>query len=372
MAGGLSQAHAEDAPASALVLALDYKLDLVDVAHGGAQTGARHLDALTLSADLDLDRAIGWRGANAHLDLLNTSGEAPNDLAATLQGVDNIEVGSRRPRLYQAWLEQSFAGDRAALRLGLYDVSGEFGVADSAGLLLGPAFGMNPELAGSGPSGAAAYPSTALGARLVWRPTKTSYLQAAVVNAHVGVPGEPGGVDTGFEDGELLIAEAGWTGHGKLALGAWTYTQRMDDQRAVDASGAPLRRRPYGAFLVVEQPVTATTTAFLKGGLSEGDTQPLKATWQAGLQVQPLFASRPDSTLAVGLSQVRLAKGYRANAFDAGQALDQAETLVELTYSDQLSPKVRLQPDLQYIHRPSADRALKDAVVANIRLEVAF
>jgi porin len=372
IAGGFSQAHAEDAPKSALVLALDYKLDLIDAARGGADTGARHLDALTFSADLDLDRAIGWRGASAHIDVLNTSGAAPNDLSASLQGVDNIEVGSRRLRLYQAWMEQSFAGDRAALRLGLYDVSGEFGVADAASLLLGPAFGFNPELAGSGPSGAAAYPSTALGARIVWRPTETSYLQAAVVNAQVGVPGEPGGVDTSFDQGELVIAEAGWTGHGKLALGAWAYSQRMDDQRAVDASGAPLRRRPHGAFAVIEQPVTATATAFLKGGLSEGDTQPLKSTWQAGLQVQPLFAARPDSALAFGISQVRLAKGYRANAADAGLDLDRAETLVELSYSDQLSPKIRLQPDLQYIHRPGGDHALKDAVVAGLRMEVAF
>lgn len=354
------------------MLALDYKFDLIGPAHGGAGAGLRHLDALTLSADLDLDRAIGWRGANAHMDLLNTSGEAPNDLAASLQGVDNIEVASRRPRLYQAWLEQSFASDRAALRLGLYDVSGEFGVADSAGLLLAPAFGFNPELAGSGPSGAAAYPSTALGARLVWRPTGTSYLQAAAVNARVGVPGEPGGVDTSFVDGELLIAEAGWTGAGKLALGAWAYSQRMDDQREVDASGAPLRRRPRGAFLVIETPLTATATAFLKSGVSEGDTQPLKATWQAGLRMQPLFAARPDSALAFGVSQVRLAKGYRANGLDSGQNLDHAETLVELAYSDQLSPQIRLQPDLQYIRRPGADRAIADAIMAGVRLEVAF
>lgn len=372
--GGFSfaQAATPDTEPQALILSLDYKLDVVGAARGGADTGVRNLDSLSLAADIDLERAVGWRGANVHLEALNTSGGAPNDLSGTLQGVDNIEVGARRPRLYQAWIEQSFAGDSAALLVGLYDVSGEFGVADSAGLLLGPAFGMAPELAGSGPSGAAAYPSTALSARMVWRPSDSVYAQAAVVNARVGVPGERGGVDTSFDDGELLIAEAGWTGHGKLALGAWAYSQRLDDQRATDALGAPLRRRPAGAYLVVEHPLNPSVTAFLRAGLSEGDTQPLRSTWQAGGQITPAIASRPESILAFGVSQVRLSKSYRANALDAGQALDRAETLVELSYSDQLTPKVRVQPDLQYIRRPGADRAVKDAVVAGVRLEIAF
>jgi porin len=69
---------------------------------------------------------------------------------------------------------------------------------------------------------------------------------------------------------------------------------------------------------------------------------------------------------------VRLADGYRANGADAGQDLAKAETLIELTWSDQLTDKVRIQPDLQYVRRPSGDRALKDAVIAGVRIQVAF
>lgn len=331
IAGGSSFAHAEDdAPASPLVLALDYQLDVMDVTRGGVRKGTEHLDALTLSADLDLERAVGWRGASAHVDLLNTSGGAANDRAGTLQGVDSIEVGAQRGQVYQAWIQQNFAGDRGSLLVGLYDVSGEFGALDSVGYLMGAGFGMAPDLAGSGRNGVAAYPVTALAARLSWAPTKTTYVQAAVVNARPGAPGLADGVDTSFDDGVLLIAEAGWTGQGKIALGGWTHSRRADDQRDTDAAGAPLQRKAQGLYVIGEQPLGERTTAFAKVSVSDGDSQPVKASWQAGLQMQPVLASRPQSTLAFGISQVRLADGYRANAADAGQNLDRAETLVEL------------------------------------------
>ena len=60
IAGGSSFANAEEAaPDSALVLGFDYQIDMMDVMKGGVRKGAEHLDALTLSADLDLERAMG-------------------------------------------------------------------------------------------------------------------------------------------------------------------------------------------------------------------------------------------------------------------------------------------------------------------------
>ena len=366
-------AHAEEAAkASPLVLALDYQLDIMDVTRGGVRGGTEHLDALTLSGDLDLERAVGWRGASAHVDLLNTSGGAANDRAGTLQGVDSIEVGAQRGQVYQAWIQQNFAADRGSLLVGLYDVSGEFGALDSTGYFIGAGFGMAPDLAGSGPGGVAAYPATALAARLSWAPGENTYAQAAVVNARLGAPGLDPGLDTSFDDGVLLIAEAGWTGRGKIALGGWSHTHRVDHQRDTDALGAPVKSKAQGVYLIGEQPLGERTTAFAKLSVSDGDSQPVKATWQAGLQLQPVLVSRPQSTLAVGVSQVRLADAYRANAADAGQDLARAETVLELTWSDQLTDKVRIQPDLQYIRRPAGDRALKDAVIAGLRFQVAF
>ena len=88
---------------------------------------------------------MGWRGASAHIDVLNNSGGIPNDDIGTLQGVDNIEVLSQRLRLFEAWVEQAW-GD-TSIRAGLYDLNSEFYSNDSAGLLMAPAFGIGSEVA---------------------------------------------------------------------------------------------------------------------------------------------------------------------------------------------------------------------------------
>lgn len=375
LVGATGAQAAEAEPHSpALTVSLDYKLDSVGLLHGGAARGTDLLDGLTLSADLDLDRAGGWAGGSAHLDLLNTGGEAPSLRAGALQGVDALEVSAQRLRLYQAWLEQSLAGGQVNLRLGFSDLSGEFAVADSSGLLLNPSFGMAPDFAASG---AAAYPSTSLGLRVRVEPSSTTYLQAAVVNARTGVPGDDGGADLSFDDGTVLAAEAGATARGKLAVGYWRLTRKQDDLATLDAAGQPVRRTAQGAYALVEQPLTAgpvrALTGFLRAGIAEGRTGPFRGSVQAGLLAAPVFAGRPDSSLTVGVTYAALGRAYRdASVLAGGPALDGGETVLEMAYSDQLTDKVRLQPGLQFIRRPGGDSQMEDAVVASLRLEIAL
>lgn len=369
-----AQAAAAEPHDPALTLALDYRLDSVGVLRGGAARGTDLLDGLTLSADLDLDRAVGWVGGSAHLDLLNTSGEAPSLRAGALQGVDALEVSAQRLRLYQAWLEQSLAGGLVNLRLGFSDVSGEFGVADASGLLLNPSFGMAPDFAASG---AAAYPSTSLGLRVRVEPSPTTYLQAALVNARTGVPGDDGGADLSFDDGTVLVAEAGATARGKVAVGYWRLTRRQEDLAALDAGGRPVRRTAQGAYALVEQPLTEgpvrVLTGFLRAGIAEGRTGPFRGSVQAGLLATPVFAGRPDSSLTVGVTYAALGRAYRdASVLAGGPVLDRGETVLELAYSDELNDRVRLQPGLQFIHRPGGDPQVKDAVVASLRVDIGF
>ena len=142
-----------------------YKGDAVAVVRGGLDRGARLLGNGELVADADFGQ-FGWTGARAKLHLLSVHGGDPNDLAGTMQGVNNIEALPDRTKIYQVWLEQSFAGDRAALLVGMADLNADFYQNDAAGLLIAPAFGIGSELAATGPNGPSIFPSTALAARL--------------------------------------------------------------------------------------------------------------------------------------------------------------------------------------------------------------
>lgn len=373
-AGGFA-AQSARADGRAFKLSGSYTADLAGTVSGGLAKRGRVLDDLQVFGDLDLDKAVGWKGASAHFELLNNSGAMPNDDAGTLQGVDNIEVTRQRARLFEAWVEQGF-GDKASIRAGLYDLNSEFYANDSAGLLLAPAFGIGSELAATGPNGPSIFPSTALAVRVRWTPNEHVYAQAAALNANAGVLGDPGGVRTSFDNGLLLIAEAGWQGRGKVAFGTWRYTDKQDDIRFLAPSGDPAPATAQGAYVLLERHLTGEvdvrkTTAFARLGVSDGDTTAFRGGWQAGVLVEHVFESRPDSAFSIGVNQVFLSGKYRNNAIDAGLGLRRSESAIEVTYSDKIGP-VTIQPDLQYVKDPGADGGVGHALVAILRVGVEF
>src|SRR5689334_22478971 len=83
----VAHAHAEEVADAPLKLSGSYRADVAGTVSGGLAKRGRVLDDLQLFGDLDLDKAVGWKGASAHVELLNNSGAMPNDDAGTLQGV---------------------------------------------------------------------------------------------------------------------------------------------------------------------------------------------------------------------------------------------------------------------------------------------
>lgn len=368
----LSQpAFAQD---SAWTLAATYTADVAGPVSGGASQAGLLLDNLMIEGDLELDKAIGWVGATAHVSLLNNSGGAPNDLAGTLQGINNIEVTRPRGKVYEAWLQQDFG--HASVRAGLYDLNSEFYTTEAAGLLISPPFGIGSELAATGPNGPSIFPSTALALRVRIAPSDTTYVQAAAINAMAGVIGDPGGVNTDFDDGALLAAEAGWTGRGKVALGLWRYTNDQDDIVDLDPAGGPAQRTAAGAYLLVEQPLrrahgeVRAVAGFLRLGVSDGDTTAFKGGAQAGLLMTQVFGERPDSALSLGVAYGGLSDKFQRILAGGGLAAASSESTLELTYADKVAPRLTLQPSLQYVVHPGGDRDAEAAVVLALRVSI--
>jgi porin len=358
----------------AWTLAATYTADVAGPVSGGASQAGKFLDNLMIEADLDLDKAAGWTGASAHVSLLNNAGGAPNDIAGILQGINNIEVSRPRGKVYEAWLQQDFG--RASVRAGLYDLNSEFYATDAAGLLIAPPFGIGSELAATGPNGPSIFPSTALALRLRLATSDTTYVQAVALNALAGTIGDPGGVDTRFDHGALLAAEAGWTGRGKVALGAWRYTKDQDDILDIDAAGDPVRRVAAGAYLLVEQPLNGAqgdlraVAGFLRLGVSDGDTTSFKGGGQAGLLVTQVFAGRPDSALSLGVAYGGLSDKFQQTLAASGVAAAGSESTLELTYADKAAPRLTLQPSVQYVVHPGGDRDADPAVVLTLRVSI--
>lgn len=352
-----------------------YTADLIGPVAGDASRRGSVLDNFDLVGDLDLGRAVGWDGAVLHGYLLSNNGDIPNDVVGSLQGVDNIEVARQDIRLYELWI-QAPLGDRTTILGGLYDLNSEFYANDAAGLLISPSFGIGSELAATGPNGPSIFPSTALGVR-VNHEFDAGYVRGAVLNARSGVPGDPGGVDLEFDGGALVIAEAGFTGDGKFAVGAWRYTDSQDDIRDLAPGGDPVQRTSQGAYVLAERVLWGdpddggrVVTGFLRAGISDGYTSPFKGGWQAGVLVERVFASRPDSSLSIGVQQGTLSTRMRANLIDEGVEAADAESGLEITYSDRLTDRITIQPDLQVIFDNGGASDAGTAVVLGLRLTI--
>jgi porin len=373
---GVTCAHAQDAAESPWQVEVTYTADVTGALDGGPKRAGRFLDNLDVIVDGDLEKAWGWQGAVLHVYLLNNSGGQPNDRVGTLQGVDNIEVSRPRGRLYEAWIQQSFAGGRASALAGLYDLNSEFYSTEASGLLIAPPFGIGSEIAASGPNGPSIFPSTSLSVRLKATGENGAYLQTALVNADAGTIGDPDGPNMRMDRGLLAIAEAGIGEGRRVAVGAWRYTRKQDDIRDLAASGEPGRSGAQGVYLLAEQPLAdggesgRSANAFVRVGLSDGDTTVFAGGWQAGVLVERVFASRPDSAFSVGVEQGFLSDKGRANLRDEGLDAASAESSLEITYSDRIHPRVTLQPDLQVIRHAGGDRQAPTAIVGALRVTV--
>jgi carbohydrate-selective porin OprB len=82
--------------------------------------------------------------------------------------------------------------------------------------------------------------------------------------------------------------------------------------------------------------------------------------------------NRPESTLTAGVTHAWLSTAYRGAEAAAGNPMALSETVFELTYSDQLTRNIRIQPDLQYVHNPSAAPGARCAIIAGLRINIGF
>jgi porin len=372
-------AHADEDKAAAdpaVVWGFVYKADVSGAVSGGRSRAGRFLDNIEATAEVSLEKLYGWTGAKVFGHVLSNSGGAPNEIAETLQGVDNIEVSRPRAKIYELWFEQEFAGGKGSVLTGLYDLNSEFYQTEAAGLLIAPAFGIGSELAATGPNGPSIFPSTALALRGRWDVAEGQRFQGAILNASAGVIGDPDGVDLSFEDGALLIAEWAHSGDIQARVGAWGYTDEQDDIRDITALGAPVSRRAHGLYASVEGTVwkndTRSVAGFVRAGAADGDTTPYAGGWQAGLLASPALPGRPDSAFSVGVNQGLINGKEKANRRDASLIPADAESALEITYADKIGDKLTLQPDLQFVHNPGADGDRDSVVVATMRVQVEF
>ncbi len=363
-----------------------YTGELVSTLSGGVRRKTVYLDNIDLTLTIDVERVLGWSGARVFLYGLGNRGGNPSSYVGDAQGVSNIETFDTW-KLFEAWFEQQLFDARLSLLLGLYDLNSEFDYAETGQLFLHSSFGIGPDFSLSGKNGPSVFPTTSLGVRLRVQPDPAWYWQTAVLDGVSGDPDDPGGTQVifGAHDGVLVASELAYLretqalsgGYGKYALGAWVYSDGLDENgtvgRAACCGGA------YGLYGLAEQVVYRHATdprrelaLFVRLGFADARVHQFGVYTGGGLVYTGLLSGRPEDRCGFGIAAAHTSGRFRRIRRAAGQAVTDAEIALELTYRAGLTAWWAVQPSLQYIVNPGTQPGLADAVLVGLRFEVAF
>lgn len=360
---------------------LVYKADFLSIDPADGKKKSVYLGNIDAKLTVDGARAFQWPGSTFFIYVLNNNGGRPNGVVRTAQGVDNIEVETATTKLYQAWYQQQFFGERASALLGLYDLNSEFYVNDASAPFIHPAFGIGSEFAQTGVNGPSIFPVTSFGARFRLDITPQIYWLWAVLDGVPGDPDKPHGthVEFGKDDGWLLATELGIkSDDGKLGLGIWHYTERFDDLIDTDAAGNPVRRLNQGFYLIAERQLTRAAEdsarglrAFVRLGVASPDINQFENAVQIGVTYQGLFPGRGDDIVGFGIARERNGDKFRQVALAAGEAAPTYEDAYEFTYRAKLANWLVIQPDVQYV-RNHGDPVVMRATIVGVRCELSW
>lgn len=402
-------------------ITLEYTGEGFGVISGGLKRRSSYEGRLEFSVDSDLEKAIGWPGATAHVTVFNihASGHNVAENAGSIADPSNID-GLSTTRLFTAWLEQSLWEDRFSIRAGQLAADDEFFTSPTAGNLVNGTFGWAGLLSANMTNGGPAYPVATPGIRLRFQPTDSFTAMAAVFN------GDPAGRHCDDDPqvcnrhGTKFPINGGgtlWMGElqygvnqaeeadglpGVYKLGAWYANSRFADQRyGLSAIGTtvpisdPALQDPldhkgnWGLYGVADQTVwqrgARSLSVFLRGGFSPSNRNLISYYADGGFGLKGLFAGRPDDQLTLGVAYAKISRDAVAADRDAARfndpsyAVRGSEVVYELSYTAQITPWWTLQPDLQYIVHPNGGqnpddptRSLSHAFVVGLRTTITF
>ena len=360
---------------------------------GGHSRGAIYEGLLTAGVRIDLGKFIGWDGATIYASTIYPHGESPTArYVHDFNGVSSIDV-DHDLRLYEAWIQQDFAGGKFSIRAGQLLADAEFFGCDDSAFFVNGSFSTLPAFSKN--FNAPVFPTGAPGVRIYYAPNDSFYVRSGIFAGNTGNPATNNRHGTRFfdgNDGALFLAEAGYTFNpppkpgndakdkapaarplsGTYKLGGYYNSSTSRPWMAQAAAPATM------GFISSPTRNSGTSPAIPKQGLrcfghisGAPDDRNLVAFYcDGGLDYQGLIPSRDADILAFGLSNTKISR----NAVDASglPAAAHHETVLELTYLAPINDHLSVQPDFQYIINPGATIRQPNAVVAGIRFSLSF
>jgi porin len=353
---------------------------------GGLAGRAAYIGNLDYQVTLNNEKIFGWKGNSLFFEWQHLDGQKPSRYLKSLQGFDNFDATTNFTKLHQFYIDQKFGPhDQLDVLVGLYDFSYEFYLVNSSSIFLFPAFGTGSEFGQAGVNGPSVYPVSSVATRFKWTPNANWYLQGAVADAVAGSPEDPAGTYFRLSpnDGALVMAEGGYNfldsdqdSTGKLALGAWGFTSKFDDNMDVDDNGNPIKHHNSGVYALIDLPLYLHPDnekrglhGFLFFGFANNAVNTFNKALGIGLTYHGPFHTRPEDIFGMGYAPAWVAN----KAQQANPGYPKKENQYECTYIFKVNQWLSLQPTVQWIRFTGSDNSTyKNSMQAGLRVSVAF
>ncbi|MDD2877564.1 MAG: carbohydrate porin [Acidiphilium sp.] len=395
---------------------------------GGIKQGATMQGLTTVTLQIDTGKAFNIPNGTFNVSALQIHGRSLSPYYLDdLQTASGTEAEDST-RLWELWYDQGFDFGRADFKIGQQSIDQEFMVSKYSALFVNTMAGWplvpSDDLYAGGP----AYPLSALGGRLQYKPVDNeTFLIGAFDDNPPGGPfnddpqsRDAGGTRFNTNTGALVIGEFQYAINqphvgdmsyggeksglpGTYKIGFWYDTASFPDQAyatngvslASPASSgkAAMRRHNFSLYAVADQTVwqsprhsARTLNLFARIMGAPGDRNLIAYSFNGGVTLTAPLPGRDNDTAGIDIGIGKVGSGVTAHDRAIGYytgapyPVQGIETLIEATYQFQIAPWWQVQPDIQYVINPGggspdpvdAAHTLRNELVVGVRTNVIF
>lgn len=347
--------------------------DFIKNFQGGLNTDFTYIGMEDVCLTINMDDLGWWKGGEFFFHGLNSHGLSPSqDIVGDLQVTSNIEAGDY-VGFYEFYYAHTF--NNLSFLIGQHDLNSEFVGTEYGGTFINSSFGIAPSMSLNIP--VSIYPLAALAFISKYQTPKGHAFKLGVYD---GDPGDPESnrynmqPNISTDEGLLVIGEyeRSYLMNNlpeNYKLGVYYHTNSFIDYQDTLES----IRGNYGVYGISDfvlwsgfnHPDTYLGL-FVQGGWSPSKINQVDYYIGGGIHLNGIFPQRYNDALGIAFAYAHMSKYVR----DMDANLDYGEVAYELTYKIHVFDHYSIQPNLQYIANPGANRSLKDALVATIRFNV--
>ena len=355
----------------------EYTAEAFSNVSGGVKNGSVYNGLGYGSVDVDAEKVLGWNGVSLRFAALWTHGVSPGQYAGNELAVSNIDAYDGL-RLHEFYLEKEI--EKLSFKIGNLLADEDFVESAYREVLINDAFGQTASWSANTLNGGPAFNAPGLGLRLRYDISETVYLQAGIYDGDVfdDANGDPliNQHGTHFElgngQGWTSLYQIGYNGFnvsdgkdlpGWYRLGAWHHTSEFEKHDGTKTDGNA------GIFASIDKLVFREQDEqglglFGRVGTAKRDCSRFHWTMETGMNYRGLIPGRNQDVTSLGYVY-----GKHSNEIITVKS---HESVLELTYLYQVSPAVYIQPDVQWINRPTGDNTLSDAWAVGLRVGFIF